>query len=151
MPVRKMTIEDLPQVLAIQKELAFQNWSEEDFLPEIKASYAFSIVYTDDTDDKILGYAVFHLLESDSELLSIATTSKAQRKGIGATLLDAGLQKLNFDNGDRCFLEVREGNVKAKRFYEQHGFKQYGIRKEYYSDGENACLYSIVKTSTQEV
>lgn len=150
MPIRKMTNADLPQVLAIQQELAFQDWNEMQFQAEINASHALCVVYTGDANE-ILGYAIFHLMESDSELLSIATTSKAQCKGIGSELLNAGLQELNFANGDRCFLEVREGNEKARRFYEKHGFTQFGARKNYYSDGENACLYSIDKTSTQEV
>lgn len=151
MPIRKMTIADIPQVLAIQQELAFQDWNERQFQAEINASYALCVVYECETDNNVLGYAIFHLMGPDSELLSIATTKKAQRKGIGAALLDAGLSSLDLKNGDKCFLEVREGNASARKFYENHGFSQYGNRKKYYSDGENACLYSIDKTSTQEV
>lgn len=148
MPIRKMTTADIPQVLAIQQELAFQDWNEKQFQAEINANYALCVVYAD-TPDTILGYAIFHLMGPDSELLSIATASKAQRKGIGATLLDAGLSSLDLKNGDKCFLEVREGNAKARTFYESHGFTLYGNRKKYYSDGENACLYSTDKFSQE--
>ena len=135
-----MTENDLPQVLELQPELAFQDWNEKQFLSEIRASYAYCVVCED--DDKLLGYAIFHLLGPDSELLSIATRTSEQRKGIGSQLLKAGLDKLT-ENGDQCFLEVRDGNAKARAFYEKHGFKLYSVRKKYYSDGEDAALYKF--------
>lgn len=144
MPIRKMKESDLEQVLAIQQELAFQDWNEKQFLSEIHASYALCIVF-EDSDGKILGYAIFHLMGSDSELLSIATAEACQRKGIGAELLSSGLERLDFSGGDQIFLEVREGNAKAKMFYEKHGFEAYHTRLKYYSDGENAILYKKSK------
>ena len=82
------------------------------------------------------------MLGADSELLSIAVSESAQRSGIGSQLLQAGLIQLDLDKDDCCFLEVRENNIKARRFYENHGFNLFGIRKKYYADGENAALYS---------
>ena len=140
MQLREMTESDLPQVLELQRELAFQDWNEKQFSSEIRASYAYCVVCED--DGKLLGYAIFHLLGPDSELLSIATRSSEQRKGIGSQLLKAGLDKLT-ESGDQCFLEVRDGNAKARAFYEKHGFKLYSVRKKYYSDGEDAALYKF--------
>lgn len=141
MPIRKMEISDIPAVLAIQEELQFQEWNEKQFSSEIKASYAYCIVYESDNIQQILGYAIFHMLGPDSELLSIATSGSHQGKGIGQKLLDAGFSQLDFANGDCCFLEVRQGNEKARRFYEKNGFKAYSTRKKYYTDGEDAVLY----------
>ena len=138
MPIRKMTENDLPQVLELQRELAFQDWNEKQFLAEIRASYAYCVVY--ECEGKIQGYAIFHLMGPDSELLSIATRETEQRRGIGSQLLHAGIDQLTASD-DQCFLEVRDGNVKARAFYEKHGFKLYNVRKKYYSDGEDAALY----------
>lgn len=180
MPVREMKIDDLPQVLQIQKALAFQDWNERQFIAEITADYALCVVYEEaqfnsaqfnsaqfntnedprdsilslrsrtasplQNDSKdILGYAVFHLMGPDSELLSIAANAPHQRAGIGTALLNAGLAHLDFEKGDKMFLEVREGNTKARRFYEKHGFEPYAERKKYYADGENAILYQKSK------
>ena len=147
MPVREMKEDDLPQVLALQRSLAFQDWNEKQFAAEIKAGYALCVVYegAGTSGNEILGYAVFHLLGPDSELLSIAVNSARQRTGIGKMLLEAGLGKLDFTSGDKMFLEVREGNDKARRFYERNGFTEYGRRDRYYSDGENAILYVMTK------
>ena len=161
-----MKIDDLPQVLQIQKALAFQDWNERQFIAEITANYALCVVYeeaqsnsaqsnedprlgsatlTTGRGDDILGYAVFHLMGPDSELLSIAANASHQRAGIGTALLNAGLAHLDFAKGDKMFLEVREGNTKARRFYEKHGFEPYAVRKKYYADGENAILYQKSK------
>lgn len=137
-----MTENDLSQVLELQRELAFQDWNEKQFLSEIRASYAYCVVCENET--KLLGYAIFHLLGPDSELLSIATRASEQRKGIGSQLLKAGLDKLT-ENGDQCFLEVRDGNAKARAFYEKHEFMLYSVRKKYYSDGEDAALYKFCR------
>ena len=150
MPVREMKVDDLPQVLEIQKALAFQDWNERQFCAEIAAGYALCVVYEDAAqfntfNAPILGYAIFHLMGPDSELLSIATSAAHQRSGIGTALLDAGLSRLDFAGGDRMFLEVREGNAIARRFYEKHGFEPYAERKKYYADGENAILYQKTK------
>ena len=62
-------------------------------------------------------------------------------------LLNAGLDKLT-ERDDQCFLEVRDGNTKARRFYEKHGFTLYNVRKKYYTDGEDAALYKYSKAET---
>ena len=85
MPIREMKENDLPQVLALQRSLAFQDWNEKQFTAEIKAGYALCVVYegSGTSGNEILGYAIFHLLGPDSELLSIAVNSARQRTGIG--------------------------------------------------------------------
>ena len=37
-------------------------------------------------------------------------------------------------------LEVRVSNSVAIKFYEKHGFVKHSIRKNYYSNGEDAIL-----------
>jgi ribosomal protein S18 acetylase RimI-like enzyme len=45
---------------------------------------------------------------------------------------------------ESVFLEVRESNHPARRFYEKAGFQQSGVRKAYYRDPpEDAILYRL--------
>ncbi|MCQ2108724.1 MAG: ribosomal protein S18-alanine N-acetyltransferase [Fibrobacter sp.] len=150
MPIRKMELKDIPAVLDIQNALSFQDWNERQMKQEISANYTYAVVY-ENSFSEILGYAIFHLLGPDTELLSIAVGEKAQRSGIGSELLLSGFAQLNFEDGDCCFLEVRENNQKARQFYEKYGFQLFGIRKKYYSDGENAALYKVESASLGEV
>ena len=138
MPIRPMTEADLPHVLALQSALAFQSWNENQFLSELRANYALCLV--DEENGAFAGYAIFHLMESDSELLTIAVDPQFQRQGIASRLLTEGLSKLIAPD-DACFLEVRQGNSPARTLYEKHCFVEYGERKKYYGDGETAILY----------
>ena len=138
MPIRPMTEADLPAVLQLQSTLAFQTWNEKQFLSELHASYALCLV--DEESGTLAGYAIFHLMGSDSELLSIAVAPQFQRQGLASRLLTEGLSKLGTQD-DACFLEVRQGNAPARTLYEKHGFIEYGERKNYYNDGETAILY----------
>ena len=139
MPIRPMTEADLPNVLTLQNTLGFQRWNEKQFLSELRASYALCLV--DEEASTFAGYAIFHLMGSDSELLTIAVDPLFQRKGIASSLLHEGLDKLNRENGDHCFLEVRQGNDRARALYEKLGFQAYSQRERYYDDGETAILY----------
>ena len=138
MPIRPMTEADIPHILALQSALSFQDWNEKQFLSELRANYALCLV--DEENGDFAGYAIFHLMGSDSELLTIATATCFQRQGVASRLLMEGLNKLVHPE-DACFLEVRQGNSGARNFYEKNGFLEFGKRKNYYGDGETAILY----------
>ncbi|MCL5093538.1 MAG: GNAT family N-acetyltransferase [Patescibacteria group bacterium] len=61
-----------------------------------------------------------------SRVLSIAVDPEHQGKGIGAELLQAGLQNLRSKKAAKVILEVREYNLPAKRLYERFRFKEVG-------------------------
>ena len=41
------------------------------------------------------------------------------------------------------FLEVRAGNVAARRLYRQLGFRNLGIRRGYYGPGQDAIVMEL--------
>jgi ribosomal protein S18 acetylase RimI-like enzyme len=41
------------------------------------------------------------------------------------------------------FLEVRAGNVVARRLYRQLGFKDLGVRRGYYGPGQDAIVMEL--------
>lgn len=46
---------------------------------------------------------------------------------------------------EEIWLEVHEGNLRARNLYEKEGFIQVGIRPSYYADGGAAVLYSLTR------
>ena len=40
-------------------------------------------------------------------------------------------------------MEVRRGNEPARALYESLGFRTEGVRKSYYTDGEDAIIYLL--------
>ena len=50
----------------------------------------------------------------------------------------------------RTFLEVRRSNVPAQRLYETLGFKETGVRKNYYSHPEEDALVLSLEMLSSE-
>lgn len=92
-------------------------------------------------DGTAVGFCAVRAASDEGELLDIAVLSAHRRCGIGAALLDAGLELLRSSGAERIFLEVRESNAAAQLLYASRGFTACGMRKRYYSaPTENAVV-----------
>ncbi|WP_432204530.1 GNAT family N-acetyltransferase [Cetobacterium somerae] len=92
-------------------------------------------------DEDIKGYLILHDSYDIYEIMKIAVKQEYRNQKIGKKLLDYYIE--NFDKN--LFLEVRENNQIARKFYENLGFLQVGKRKNYYNNGENAILMLLEK------
>lgn len=141
MLARKMSLLDLDSVLEIQKELAFQNWTLKQFQSELSSAFSLNLVLI--SNENIIGYMIIQVIGSEAELLSIAIKREYQKQGSGSFLWQEGVDLLKEKNVQSVFLEVRENNKSAQLFYQKHGFVSCGLRKHYYSNGENALLFRL--------
>lgn len=69
-----------------------------------------------------------------AQVLSVAVAPKAQGRGIGRKLVQAGLDLLRSQGVSAVKLEVRPENAPARRIYASLGFKEVGV--SYDSQGE---------------
>lgn len=93
---------------------------------------------------KIIGALAVWLILDELNIGTIAVHPDYQRQGIGAALLETGLQAGIAEGAKLAHLEVRKSNVSAQRLYERFGFKIVGERKRYYTDNrEDALLMSV--------
>jgi len=89
----------------------------------------------------IVGYiAGFLAQEGVGRIFSLAVHPAYQGRGVGGHLLKEIINIFRNMGVLEIILEVRSDNLKAKRFYERHGFFQFGIAEKYYNDAQNACL-----------
>ncbi|MGB8216710.1 MAG: ribosomal protein S18-alanine N-acetyltransferase [Candidatus Methanoperedens sp.] len=92
----------------------------------------------------VVGYVTgFMAKEGVGRVFSLAVHPSYQNRGVGGNLLKEIIWILQRFGVTEIILEVRSGNVKARRFYERHGFRQTGIKEKYYNDAENACLMKL--------
>lgn len=90
-----------------------------------------------DENDNVLGYAFVTRVLDTADLDNIAVAPEYRRQGIAGMLLDAA-----FDGTEAAVhLEVRTSNAGAIALYRKHGFRECGIRKNYYQNPrEDAVL-----------
>ena len=98
-------------------------------------------------NQQIIGFAICQWVLDEATLFNIAIDPQAQGQGFGRLLLQALIAQLRAQGIATLWLEVRESNQKAQRLYDQLGFNQVDVRKNYYptADGkrENAIVMAL--------
>jgi ribosomal-protein-alanine N-acetyltransferase len=90
----------------------------------------------------IAGFLIARHAAAEWELENIVVAEEFRGKGVGKQLMQELFTQAQKMNSDLVFLEVRDSNAPARRFYEKLGFQETGRRKAYYSNPtEDAILY----------
>ena len=90
----------------------------------------------------VVGFLIALRAGPEWELENIVVAEEFRGKGVGKQLMRKLVTQAQEANSNLVFLEVRESNASARRFYERLGFQQTGRRKAYYSNPtEDAILY----------
>ncbi|MEM1506934.1 MAG: ribosomal protein S18-alanine N-acetyltransferase [Candidatus Bathyarchaeia archaeon] len=148
--IRKFRLEDLDQVMYINRTCLPENYSTHFFIDLYKSFPETFIVA--EKDDQVVGYIMCRIesgfsgfgLAKKGHIISIAVLPEHRRKGIGETLLKEALQSMmNYYGIKECYLEVRVSNTPAINLYKKVGFKIEKVIRGYYADGENAYLMRI--------
>jgi len=95
------------------------------------------VLAQEEETSKPCGFSLYRTIAGDSELLLLAVSLNAQRRGIGRLLLTEFIDQSKKFGADRVHLEVRDGNS-AINLYRSAGFAAVGRRRKYYRgrDGE---------------
>jgi len=92
----------------------------------------------------VVGYiAGFLASERVGRIFSLAVHPAYQRRGVGGNLLEEIIDMFRRMGVLEVTLEVRSDNITAKRFYEIHGFFQFGLAEKYYNDTQSAFLMKL--------
>jgi ribosomal-protein-alanine N-acetyltransferase len=128
--LRKMTVEDVLRVFAIEQAVQAYPWTLGNFNDALNSGY---LCYVDETDeDGIRGYAIVSAAAGEAELFNIGIKAAHQRKGLGRSLLQEIFHQIKDAQVSRVFLEVRASNHAAIALYRKVGFNEIGLRRNYY-------------------
>jgi ribosomal-protein-alanine N-acetyltransferase len=128
--ISTMTIDDLQGVLEIERSSFTTPWSEISFFNEIKNSRSIAKVAR--LEGRIAGYLCSSRIIDEGHILTFAVHPEFRKRGIASALIGDTLDQLRREGCRFAFLEVRASNGGARKIYEKFGFRELGIRKNYY-------------------
>ncbi|OAI22872.1 MULTISPECIES: ribosomal protein S18-alanine N-acetyltransferase [Methylomonas] len=142
--LRKMDHADLPRVLTIENENYEFPWSEGIFKDCFRA-----INYTnwvcEAPDESIVGYCIISVMAGEAHIMNISVSPRFQRQGAGRKMLEHLIEYAR-PRAEKIFLEVRPSNPGAIDLYRKTGFREIGVRKNYYpakQGREDAIMFEL--------
>lgn len=137
---RRMTLDDVEAVHAIETDTFAMPWRKEDFVKEMTQNRCARYLVAEQ-DGKVIGFAGAWLILDEGHITNIAILKEHRGKGYGIALTGALMQYAANLGVAYLDLEVRKGNIPAQNMYKKLGFFKVGERKKYYEDnGEDALL-----------
>jgi len=168
--VESMCLEDIKEVMAIERQSFPLPWSANTYHHEISNNeHSHYIVVRQSFHEKpesfwarllrpaearrapVLGYGGFWLVVDEAHVSTIATAPPWRGHGLGELLLLAMIEKGLGLGAHIVTLEVRISNIVAQNLYRKYGFIVVGRRKRYYRDnGEDAFIMTAENTNGLE-
>jgi len=143
--LRDMRREDLPAVLDIERRSFAQPWSRAFFEKELATPFARLVVAVEEVVPRplVIGYTCRWRVTDEVHLLNVAVHPERRGLGHGCALVGAVVAEAEAARVRVVYLEVRAGNVIARRLYRQLGFKDLGVRRGYYGPGQDAIVMEL--------
>ena len=139
MEIRRMIADDVPEVAVLEAEIFSDPWREKDIFSCVTAPTG--ICYSAVSDGRVIAYVIGRMIAPEGEIYRIATLPSHRRRGIAYRLLDYAVKCERGRGLESLFLEVRELNIPARNLYKSYGFREIGMRKNYYKNpSDNAIV-----------
>lgn len=137
MEIIKMTKEDAVALAELDEICFAVPWSAMSFRQEAENPVASYFVAKENS--RIVGYGGIWKVQDEGQITNIAVHPDMRKNGIASKLLEKLIDAVA--DCKSIVLEVRESNTAAISLYEKYGFKNCGIRKNFYhSPTENGIV-----------
>ncbi|MCO7175500.1 ribosomal protein S18-alanine N-acetyltransferase [Sporolactobacillus kofuensis] len=138
--IRPMTTEDIDQVMVVEYSAFDVPWSRKAFENELTNNH-FANYFVAELEGKIIGYCGVWVIVDEAHITNLAVLSGYRGFKVGETLLRQVILYAVSQRAHSISLEVRVSNTIAQNLYRKLGFRDGGIRKNYYSNnGEDALV-----------
>ena len=138
MMIRTMTAAEVSQVARLEKICFPDPWSERSVASELDNVLSLWLVAME--GEQLAGYVGSQTVMGETDMMNIAVDPIFRRKGIAEALVEALVSELKARESHCLTLEVRASNEPAKALYEKLGFRQVGLRKNYYRNPKEDAL-----------
>ena len=141
MEITEMTLTDLEQMKNTLYSDFDNFWSYNVLKQELQNENTTYVIAKENSE--VVGFAGISVCLDEATLNNIVVKKSFRNKKIGTLLLKSLIEL--FESFDLlCLnLEVNENNIYAINLYKHFGFEEICIRKNYYSNGENAIIMRL--------
>lgn len=149
--VEPMTLQDLPEVQAIERASFSTPWPPNAYRTELETNRLAHYLVAR-AGDRVVGFGGIWLMVDEAHITTFAVAPGWRRRRIGERLLVALLDLAIERRANEATLEVRLSNLPARRLYEKYGFRPVGLRPRYYSDNnEDALIMTTERLASGEM
>ncbi len=140
MKIEEFKMQDVQEVLALHADVA-DGWGIKGLINDAQNQNTKSFIIR--KNKKIIAYCSY-LVVDDAELVFLCVDKDYRRQGVAEFLLKETIKMIN---QPLIVLEVRSQNLAAINLYKKLGFKDIGMRKNFYSfpDDDALVLELILK------
>ena len=145
--IRKMTEQDLDELMIIEKDSFSLPWSRQSYEAELQNPYADYLVC--DWQGEVAAYVGMWTVFDEAHITNVAVGRRFRHQGMGKILMLESEKLALAKKARRILLEVRPSNLAALTMYKELGYVPISLRKQYYSDNQEdaiimtKCLYQI--------
>ncbi len=140
--ITEMSLSDLENIKDILISDFDDFWNYNILKSEVKSSNSKYII-AKTNDGEIIGFAGIKIILDNADIMNIVVKKSWRKQGVGNLLLNNLISICKDLNLLSLSLEVNEDNIPAIHLYEKFGFKQIGVRKNYYRGKDGIIMEYI--------
>ena len=142
MDIRRSRPDDATEIAEMEKTVFGDPFGQKDIFSYICSDNGMCFTATDDSG--VVGYILGTKIPPEAEIYRIAVREDKRQRGIGYRLLSYALKTERGSGVETVFLEVRSKNIPARALYNAYGFKEIGIRKNYYQNPSDDAIIMML-------
>lgn len=112
-------------------------------IESLARSPGVAVLVAQDARGEALGFVMARRAADEAEILTLAVTPAARRRGVARALVEAVPEAMGLDSAS-LFLEVAADNAAARALYVAAGFAEVGRRRGYYARIGGAAVDALV-------
>lgn len=140
---------DMPEILAIEAASFKFPWSEDECIRCLRQRNNIAMVAECNKTQRVLGFVVYELGKDRLHILDFAVLPAARLQGVGRTMIDKLILKLNPQRRSRILLETRETNLDAQLFFKAMGFRAVSVLRDFYDDTTEDAIVFMFKAKAE--
>lgn len=135
--IREFSPTDLRLVRSISQKALRERYSR-DFFLRIYEWWREGFLIAEMSGMIVGVLAATRIASTTARILILVVREDLRSRGIGTMLMNAFVNRIAGEGFRRIELEVRQSNLRARRFYQRFGFETIDLLPSFYTDGEEA-------------